>query len=105
MAIFYVYFIHFYYLKGKIKASVQVFRRIIKSSSTFCLEDCVLLFGCGHADAFPVDVWVTRLMRSWFHVDGSKEFLYSEARRLLGPHCGLIQQALFHAARTGKIEL
>ncbi|MBR4236446.1 MAG: DNA-3-methyladenine glycosylase 2 family protein [Clostridia bacterium] len=69
------------------------------------VADCVLLFGLGHADAFPVDVWVARLMESWFGVNGSREHMCAEARRLLGPHCGLIQQALFHAARTGKIEL
>jgi len=69
------------------------------------VADCVLLFGCEHADAFPVDVWVARLMESWFGVTGSREHMCSEARRLLGEHCGLIQQALFHAARTGKIEL
>ena len=69
------------------------------------VADCVLLFGCGHADAFPVDVWVARLMESWFGVTGSREHVCAEARRLLGEHCGLIQQALFHAARTGKMEL
>ena len=69
------------------------------------VADCVLLFGCRHADAFPVDVWVARLMESWFNVTGSREHMCLEARRLLGDNCGLIQQALFHAARTGKIEL
>jgi len=69
------------------------------------VADCVLLFGCAHTDAFPVDVWVARLMESWFGVTGSREFMCAEARRLLGPNCGLIQQSLFHAARTGNIEL
>ena len=69
------------------------------------VADCVLLFGLGHTDAFPVDVWVERLMESWFHVHGSRGHLSEEARRILGPECGLIQQALFHAARTGLIEL
>ena len=69
------------------------------------VADCVLLFGCAHSEAFPVDVWVARLMESWFGVTGSREHMCLEARRLLGNNCGLIQQALFHAARTGKIEL
>lgn len=69
------------------------------------VADCVLLFGLGHASAFPVDVWVDRLMRGWFGVSGSREHMRREAARLLGPECGLIQQSLFHAARTGKIEL
>ena len=69
------------------------------------VADCVLLFGLGHASAFPVDVWVDRLMRDWFGVSGSRERMRREAPRLLGPECGLIQQSLFHAARTGLIGL
>ena len=69
------------------------------------VADCVLLFGLGHTDAFPVDVWVERLMESWFDVHGSRERICAEARRILGPECGLIQQSLFHAARTGLIKL
>ena len=69
------------------------------------VADCVLLFGCGHADAFPVDVWVQRLMESWFGVTGSPQKVSDKARELLGERCGLIQQSLFHAARCGLIEL
>ncbi|MCR4620590.1 MAG: hypothetical protein K5663_00720 [Clostridiales bacterium] len=69
------------------------------------VADCVLLFGTGHTDAFPVDVWVSRLMESWFDVHGSREYMCSEARRLMGSSCGLVQQYLFHAARTGLITL
>ena len=69
------------------------------------VADCVLLFGCGHADAFPVDVWVKRLMKSLFGVEGSAEHIGKEALRIFGPECGLIQQSLFHAARTGSLKL
>ena len=67
------------------------------------VADCVLLFGCGHACAFPVDVWVARLMREWFSVEGSREHVRRKAREILGEQCGIIQQSLFHAARTGTI--
>lgn len=68
------------------------------------VADCVLLFGCGHASAFPVDVWVDRLMREWFGVTcASRAAMAREARAMLGGHAGLIQQFLFHAARTGAI--
>ena len=69
------------------------------------VADCVLLFGCGHASAFPVDVWVERLMREWFCVEGSRERIRLAAREILGEQCGIIQQSLFHAARTGAIPL
>ena len=69
------------------------------------VADCVLLFGCGHASAFPVDVWVDRLMRDWFGVTRkSRAALAREARVRLGDHAGLMQQFLFHAARTGAME-
>ena len=70
------------------------------------VADCVLLFGCGHASAFPVDVWVARLLRDWFGITGcSRPAMARRARALLGPHAGLMQQFLFHAARMGAIEL
>ena len=70
------------------------------------VADCVLLFGCGQTSAFPVDVWVEKLLKSWFGVCGcSRKKLMLQARELLGPNAGLLQQFLFHAARMGDIEL
>lgn len=71
------------------------------------VADCVLLFGCGQTSAFPVDVWVERLLRSWFGIDcaGKRGDMTREARARLGEHAGLLQQFLFHAARMGEIEL
>ncbi|MBQ3424055.1 MAG: hypothetical protein IJH38_02515 [Clostridia bacterium] len=70
------------------------------------VADCVLLFGCGRTEAFPVDVWVERLLREWFGLScTSRRELASRARTLLGAHAGLLQQFLFHAARTGAIAL
>lgn len=70
------------------------------------VADCVLLFGCGHTSAFPVDVWVDRLMRNWFGMQaGSRAALAREARARLGENAGLLQQFLFHAARVGGMEL
>ena len=70
------------------------------------VADCVLLFGCGHTSAFPVDVWVARLLREWFGVAcTTRAAMARQARSLLGENAGLMQQFLFHAARTGAIEL
>ena len=70
------------------------------------VADCVLLFGCGHASAFPVDVWVDRLLRDWFGVScKSRAAMAREARARLGENAGIMQQFLFHAARTGAIAL
>ncbi len=70
------------------------------------VADCVLLFGCGHAEAFPVDVWVERLLQSWFGFEGmSRAAMAKAARARLGPHAGILQQFLFHAARTGAMDV
>lgn len=70
------------------------------------VADCVLLFGCGHASAFPVDVWVDRLVREWLGLKcRSRSELCRQARTRLGAHAGLMQQFLFHAARTGALPL
>lgn len=71
------------------------------------VADCVLLFGCGQTSAFPVDVWVERLLKSWFGIDcgGNRTKMMREARSRLGEHAGLLQQFLFHAARMGDMEL
>ena len=68
------------------------------------VADCVLLFGCGHVSAFPVDVWVARLMRDWFGVEEkSRAAVERRARAMFGESAGLVQQFLFHAARTGAM--
>lgn len=68
------------------------------------VANCVLLFGCGHTSAFPVDVWVERVMREWFGMGcKSRTALCRESREKLGPHAGLMQQFLFHAARMDKV--
>ncbi|MBR0368370.1 MAG: DNA-3-methyladenine glycosylase 2 family protein [Clostridia bacterium] len=70
------------------------------------VADCVLLFGCEQTAAFPVDVWVARLLADWFGLEcASRSALARQARAMLGEHAGLMQQFLFHAARTGGLEL
>lgn len=70
------------------------------------VADCVQLFACGHSCAFPVDVWVERLLESWFGFEkASRKKMSEQARKLLGNNCGIMQQYLFHAARIGDIKL
>jgi N-glycosylase/DNA lyase len=69
------------------------------------VADCMLLFGCGHLSAYPVDVWVARLSRAWLGLDGkSNAAIAKSARERFGPHAGILQQYLFHCARCGLIE-
>ncbi len=70
------------------------------------VADCVLLFGCGHLSAYPVDVWVYRLSRAWLSLDtASNAEIARLARARFGPHAGILQQYLFHCARCGLMDM
>ncbi|NLW52149.1 MAG: 8-oxoguanine DNA glycosylase [Tissierellia bacterium] len=66
--------------------------------------DCILLFGYGIEDTFPVDVWVKRLMET-LYLDQpipNKKIL-EEAGILFGDYKGHAQQYLFYYARENAI--
>ena len=70
------------------------------------VADCVQLFGMGQSMAFPVDVWVERLMKKWFVPEtAGKAEIRRAARDMFGNDAGLIQQSLFHCARLGLLKL
>lgn len=70
------------------------------------VADCVQLFGCGHTEAFPVDVWIARMTKTVFGIEtDNRKVLGKRARALLGKNAGILQQFLFHAARTGALEV
>ncbi len=58
------------------------------------VADCVLLFGAGHIEAFPKDVWIKRAMSALYPEAPEKDF---------GNYGGIAQQYLFVYARENKI--
>ena len=83
------------------------------------VADCILLFGLGKLDAFPVDVWVTRaLLRhysSHFPRDLVTRIVQKESlsdshyrqlnvfgREYFGKYAGYAQEYLYHYERTGS---
>jgi N-glycosylase/DNA lyase len=68
------------------------------------IADCVLLFACGRADAFPRDVWVNRALRE-LYFPGRRPAparLREFSRTHFGPFAGYAQQYLFHYIRVHK---
>lgn len=65
------------------------------------IANCVLLFSCGHDEAFPIDVWVERaLCRLYFpRREVTKKKLREFVRGHFGPHAGWAQQYLFFSER------
>jgi N-glycosylase/DNA lyase len=87
--------------------------------------DCVLLFSCGKDSAFPIDVWMARVLARYYpglfdeetverldsHVSGSSklsggdyERISASMREYFGEYAGYAQQYLFHHARKSKLE-
>ena len=66
--------------------------------------DCILLFGYGIQETFPVDVWVKRLMEFLYigETIPNKRIL-EYADKIFGPLRGYAQQYLFYYARENKI--
>ena len=68
------------------------------------IADCVLLFGYGHPQAFPVGVWIRRVVQDWYF--GGRRLSDREIRHFaadrFGQYAGYAQQYLFHYARTRK---
>lgn len=56
------------------------------------VANCVVLFGLGHMEAFPVDVWMKRALKEHFPPDFKPESL--------GKYAGLAQQYIFYHARS-----
>jgi N-glycosylase/DNA lyase len=64
------------------------------------VASCVLLFGLGRTEGFPVDVWMARAARTLYGI-GAKDAAADAATRF-GPYAGFAQQYLFHYMRTQK---
>ena len=56
------------------------------------VANCVVLFGLGHMEAFPIDVWMKRALKENFPADFNPESL--------GTYAGLAQQYIFYYARS-----
>lgn len=64
------------------------------------VADCVLLFSAGKTCAFPVDVWVSRTMRTlYMDESATKSEIEKCADKLFGDYAGFAQQYLFYYAR------
>jgi len=69
------------------------------------IADCVLLFGAGRYEAFPVDVWIIKAMERRYGLEGWTPQQTARFGRVhFGPNAGLAQQYLFawERAQAGR---
>lgn len=66
------------------------------------VADCILIYGCGHQDAFPNDVWISRVMRELYLPRGplTHRRVGEFARQHFAPYAGYAQHYLFHYRRV-----
>ena len=65
------------------------------------IADCVLLFGAGKYEAFPVDVWMTKCINRLYGLDErDPKRIAHFGRTRFGSFAGLAQQFLFAAERN-----
>lgn len=57
------------------------------------VADCALLYGCGHIEAFPKDVWIKRAL---------DEFFEGKIPECALKNAGIAQQYIFYYTRNGK---
>lgn len=72
------------------------------------IANCALLFGYQRLRAFPIDVWIERVLRNIYFARKRKPTparLREFAAQSFGPYGGYAQQYLFHQARSEPGEL
>lgn len=68
------------------------------------VANCITLFSLEKRNAFPVDVWIKRIMENmYFHKDTPVELIESFAKEHFGELGGYAQQYLFYYGKTMKI--
>jgi N-glycosylase/DNA lyase len=69
------------------------------------IANCVMLFAYERLRAFPIDIWIERVLRRHYFLPGKKmsaQRLREFSGTYFGEHGGYAQQYLFHHARTGR---
>lgn len=64
------------------------------------VADCVLLFGAGKKDVFPVDTWIAKVWKDKFNgTEQNRKKISEKLVELFGQNSGICQQYLFYHKR------
>ena len=67
------------------------------------VADCILLFGVGKMDAFPVDTWIKKAMSQLYNTPENPDKIREFASQKFGKHAGFAQQIIFAAKRKNLL--
>ncbi len=68
------------------------------------VADCILLFGFGRKDVFPVDTWIAQMYNIYFKKEVNREKIRNDLVDKFGALSGQAQQYLFYYQRSGENE-
>jgi 3-methyladenine DNA glycosylase/8-oxoguanine DNA glycosylase len=68
------------------------------------VADCILLFGLGKKDVFPVDVWIKRVYLREYKGNNDRKDIANVLTEKFGNLSGYIQQYLFYYYRENSIK-
>ncbi|MFW9908798.1 MAG: DNA-3-methyladenine glycosylase family protein [Candidatus Thorarchaeota archaeon] len=70
------------------------------------VADCVSLFALGHLEAFPIDVWIERIIQKHYNIFKSAGNSYKRksaaAREYFGRYAGYAQEYLYYFSRNAQ---
>ncbi len=73
------------------------------------VADCVSLFALGHLEAFPIDVWIERVIQERYGLFSESGNSYKKkslaAREYFGKFAGYAQEYLYHYSRNEGIKI
>lgn len=61
------------------------------------VSDCVALFAYDKLESFPVDVRISKIMKSVYGIEGNNQKIADEGRKMFGRYAGYAQELLYHS--------
>ncbi len=92
----------------EVEKQLAACRDPIEELRKFCgvgpkVASCISLFGLGRMDAFPIDVWMRRVMNKLYNIDESDvKAMNLYAAEHFGKYGGIAQQYLFYYIRDNN---
>ena len=68
------------------------------------VADCVLLYSLGFSNAFPLDVWIKRVIHNLYGFESEKDSeILGFIEKTFGKYAGIAQQYLFYYVKENKL--
>lgn len=66
------------------------------------VASCILLFGFGRLDVYPIDTWVKQTISKFYNIKSDYNSIKNFTKNIFGDYCGLAIQYLYHTGRNLK---